>query len=310
MRMGRLTQSLTMGHSNHILSILSHVSHGYVGNRVAVFILQCLGWDVDALHTTDFLNHPGYGSFAGTKVDHTVIEAIFKGLREISDMTKEYRAVLVGYCPSVEVMDTVYSEIEKMYDQSSDLVLVVDPVLGDNGRLYVPQAIVAAHTAFLEKGLVDLTTPNQFELEVLTGVTINDWASVKEAFAVFFDRFHTKNLVCLSIVMDNKMFCVGHNTGDSRLFSIEIPQIHCRFSGCGDVFTALLTDLFLKNGAVISPKIVGDVLTKLHQILLLTYESELSETGLAPEVIHDVRLVQLRHLFEALIEGEPDYKFL
>ena len=34
-----------------VLSIQSHVAHGYVGNKIAVFALQLLGYDVDFINT-------------------------------------------------------------------------------------------------------------------------------------------------------------------------------------------------------------------------------------------------------------------
>lgn len=48
-----------------ILSIQSHVSYGYVGNRVATFALQRLGHDVITVNTVQFSNHTGYGSWQG-----------------------------------------------------------------------------------------------------------------------------------------------------------------------------------------------------------------------------------------------------
>ena len=52
-----------------VLSIQSHVVHGYVGNKAATFPLQYQGWDVDALNTVQFSNHPGYGHFTGFRYD-------------------------------------------------------------------------------------------------------------------------------------------------------------------------------------------------------------------------------------------------
>ena len=42
-----------------VLSIQSHVVHGYVGNRCAVFPLQLLGYEVDFMNSVQFSNHTG-----------------------------------------------------------------------------------------------------------------------------------------------------------------------------------------------------------------------------------------------------------
>lgn len=44
-----------------VLSIQSHVVHGYVGNRCAVFPLQKLGYEVDFINSVQFSNHTGEG---------------------------------------------------------------------------------------------------------------------------------------------------------------------------------------------------------------------------------------------------------
>lgn len=47
----------------NILSIQSHVAYGHVGNASATFPMQRLGVDVWPIHTVQFSNHTGYGSW-------------------------------------------------------------------------------------------------------------------------------------------------------------------------------------------------------------------------------------------------------
>ena len=47
----------------NILSIQSHVAYGHVGNAAAAFPLQRLGIEVWQVHTVQFSNHTGYGSW-------------------------------------------------------------------------------------------------------------------------------------------------------------------------------------------------------------------------------------------------------
>jgi pyridoxal kinase len=46
-------------YSTRLLSVQSHVVSGYVGNRAAIFPLQLLGIDVDAINSLQFSNHTG-----------------------------------------------------------------------------------------------------------------------------------------------------------------------------------------------------------------------------------------------------------
>lgn len=296
-----------------LLSILSHVAHGYVGNRATTFPLQYYGWDVDTIHTTDFSNHPGYGKLKGTKATPEQISEMFQGLRDIVDFNTAYKIFMVGYCPDADVMKTIYNELTPALQTGTKPVLVVDPVLGDNGRLYVPEAVVPVHIEFLKLGLVDLTTPNQFEMELLTGVRLMDWQSIKEALQKFHDLYQVPNVVLLSVFVDDSMYSVGycHSEPESlRIFTIPIEKIGCSFNGCGDVFTGLLTNEFYENNCRLSPTVLGQVLARLSEILRHSYEDEKRVTGQVPVLVKDVRLISLRRVLDRDFGNSWDVKYL
>ncbi|GEQ69344.1 hypothetical protein JCM33374_g3015 [Metschnikowia sp. JCM 33374] len=295
------------------LSISSHVSHGYVGNRATVFSLQYYGWNVDAIHTTEFSNHPGYGQFKGKKTDSQMVKTLFDGLVNIMDMEKDYNLILVGYCPSAQVMSTIYQEITPLLSKGDNCrpILVVDPVLGDNGKLYVPQEIVEVHINFMTLGLVNLTTPNQFELELLTGIQMHSWATVKEALTVFNEKYKVPNVVLSSVIVDGEMFGVGFaQDNNPKIFSIPIKAIKCGFSGCGDVFTALITHAFYENSCTLNPEILGQVLAKLSRILKVSFDEEKAILGTDPTFVKDVRLIQSRKLLDETIDDDFEVKYL
>lgn len=287
-----------------LLSILSNVAHGYVGNRATTFPLQHYGWDVDTIHTTDFSNHPGYGKLKGSKATPEQISEMFQGLRDVVDFST-YKIFLVGYCPNAEVMKTIYGELIPWLESSSDgnehPVVIVDPVLGDNGRLYVPEAVVNVHRDFFKLGLVDLTTPNQFEMELLTGEKLDSWPQVKRALDTFYSLYKVPNVVILSVVIDNSMYSVGYchwEPENRRMFRIPIQKIGCLFNGSGDVMAGLLTHEFYANGRRLSPSVLGRVLTRLNNILVRSYEDEKRKTGQEPVLVKDVRLISLRRVLD------------
>lgn len=78
--------------------VQSHVVHGHVGNKSAVFPLQLLGIEVDAVDTVQFSNHTGYASFAGKVLDAEGLWALIEGL-EKNDLL-EYTHLLTGYMGS------------------------------------------------------------------------------------------------------------------------------------------------------------------------------------------------------------------
>lgn len=125
------------------------------------------------------------------------------------------------------------------------IIAVCDPVLGDNGKLYVPESFVDIYRTELLP-LAQISTPNQFEAELLSGIKIVDEASAYRAL----DWFHDKgvSIVVLSSTSigspDNlKAFlsCKSKVEGEpNQQLSIVMPKLgNCNFTGTGDLFAAL-----------------------------------------------------------------------
>lgn len=288
-----------------ILSILSHVSHGYVGNRAIVFPLQFCGWDVDAVNTTNLSNHPGYGKFSGSPFSAEDIELVIKGLKDIIDFNTEYEVILTGYMPNKDIMLAIFEQIKDVFKSSLRPVWILDPVMGDNGKLYVLDSVVPIYKQFFSSGFITLATPNQFEFELLSGVKITDWTTLKEAVDSFSKMYKVPYLALSSVIIDNRMFGVGYSANTQRkIFCIPIDQIDCSFSGCGDLFTALITHGFCENGQVLTPAVLGNVLLKLNRILKISLDDEIKKCGNKfVKSVKDIRVVLLR---DVLLEDYTD----
>merc|ERR1719162_1156783 len=64
-----------------VLSVQSHVVHGYVGNKAAVFPLQLLGFDVDVINSVQFSNHTGYPfGYEGEMLDGAQLKRLVEGM--------------------------------------------------------------------------------------------------------------------------------------------------------------------------------------------------------------------------------------
>lgn len=91
--------------SPRVLSIQSHVVHGYVGNKCSVFVLQRLGLDVDAINTVHLSNHKGYPAFAGPVMKEADVEQLISGLRENNLLG--YSHILTGYVGNPGILKTI-----------------------------------------------------------------------------------------------------------------------------------------------------------------------------------------------------------
>lgn len=122
--------------------------------------------------------------------------------------------------------------------------------MGDQGRLYVSEDIVPAYKALVREA--DLILPNQFEAELLSGVSINSLSGVANAVRTLHKVHGTSHIVVTSVRVGGDGGAVGEGgsltvVGSSkkkdesaRLFKIEVPKLDCYFSGTGDMFAALM----------------------------------------------------------------------
>ncbi|KAL6942587.1 hypothetical protein ACO0QE_003770 [Hanseniaspora vineae] len=299
-----------------ILSIQSHVVHGYVGNKAVTFPLQYKGWDVDCLNTVQFSNHPAYGSFQGFKYDpENLYEIMARGLLDFLQI--DYDCILIGYFPSVDGLNKISDLLASRQTGASNSSenpqpplpkIVVDPVLGDNGQLYVAPEMVQVYRSFLQKVDIFCCTPNQFELETLTGIKIDSLNNLRKAMFKFHELYPlVKKLVvtsCVNIVAEDPSTIINasYDFSANELYYIESPLLDCSFSGCGDLYTALLTNELLTTKKTLKDA-MNYVVSTIYHMLHLTKKlhlEDLESENIQPVyrnhrmVINDLKLIESR----------------
>ncbi|KXH28458.1 pyridoxal kinase [Colletotrichum nymphaeae SA-01] len=236
-----------------VLAVASHVVSGNVGNKIAVFTLQSLGCDVAALNTVQFSNHTGYRQWKGTRVSAQEIRDLFEGLKQ--SYLDDFDMMLSGYIPGAEAVVAVGDIAKELKRKQAaagtpgGFFWVLDPVMGDNGKLYVAEEVVPAYQSLVEHA--DLILPNQFEAELLSGVKITDMQTLQTAIRALHTKYRIPHVVITSVSLASPDHPPSHlsvvgssmspSTGEPRLFKIVFPAIDAYFSGTGDMFAALMT---------------------------------------------------------------------
>ena len=149
-----------------ILSIQSAVTCGFVGNSVAAPVITTLGMQPLLIDTISLAAHPGYGTIAGGPADQTQFSAILEALTTLR-VFPQINSVVTGYLGDARQAGPIHSMIQGWQAERPDGVYILDPVLGDGGRLYVDSAIVDQIRQKLLP-VAHIVTPNQFELGLLT----------------------------------------------------------------------------------------------------------------------------------------------
>jgi pyridoxal/pyridoxine/pyridoxamine kinase len=110
-------------------------------------------------------NHLGYGQAKGTRATASEISDLYQGLRD--SYLDSFDMMLSGYLPgaaAVEAVGTIARDLKyKATMKPGSFFWVLDPVMGDNGKLYVAEDVVPAYKALIKDA--DLILPNQFEAE-------------------------------------------------------------------------------------------------------------------------------------------------
>ena len=162
-----------------ILSIQSHVAFGYVGNRAAVFPLQRLGFDAMAVNTVQFSNHTGYGSWTGQVFSPAHIAEVIDGIAARGAL-ESCDAVLSGYMGGAALGQVIVETVRRVRDAKPEAVYCCDPVMGDVGRGFFVNEGIRDFMRAEAVPAADIITPNQFELEFLTGQEVH---SLEDALA-------------------------------------------------------------------------------------------------------------------------------
>ena len=155
----------------NILCISSAVAYGSVGNAAAVPALQAAGFTCLQVPTIILSNHPGLGLPAGVRLPASELAAMLTALAA-QGVLASCAAVLTGYFAAADQVKAVAARISAMKKDNPDLPVLIDPVLGDGGKLYVAEDVaIAVRDELLP--LATITTPNAFELGWLTGTSIS-----------------------------------------------------------------------------------------------------------------------------------------
>ncbi len=155
-----------------VIVISSHVARGSVGNRAAVFALETLGLPVWAVPTVTLPWHPGHGPATRIVPDPEEFWAFMQDLQR-APWLGEVAGVLSGYLGDAGQVADVAGLVAAVKAKNPDALYVCDPVMGDSGGLYVPEAVAEAMRDKLIP-IADIATPNRYELEWMTGHDLGD----------------------------------------------------------------------------------------------------------------------------------------
>ncbi|TNN16029.1 Pyridoxal kinase isoform 1 [Schistosoma japonicum] len=209
-----------------VLCIQSHVVHGYVGNKIAVFPLQVLGIEVDYINSVQFSNHTGYAFVRGQVLDAACMKDLYLGLKE--NGLHKYTHVLTALWRLLQILYPTSRKRTLIYYTTATLFLVIMEDLTLSGiRITDEQSALNCINYLHEKyhiPTVIITSTNMALSPVMCGYGSRLTSSVNN------------NVGNLSHQMNRLL--INENSEYDRI-RFKIPLVNYNFIGTGDLFAAL-----------------------------------------------------------------------
>ena len=274
-----------------VIVVSSHVARGSVGNRAAVFALETLGHPVWAVPTVLLPWHPGHGRATRIVPDADQFSAFVKDL-ERAPWLGEVAGVLSGYLGDARQAADVASLVHRVKATNPNAIYVCDPVMGDAGGLYVPDATAEAMRDLLLP-LADIATPNRYELEWIVGTKLED---LRSTIAAALDLGPPRMLVTSAPAM------MAGGIGNllvtpSEALLAEHRQIPRPPNGLGDLTAAVFLARLMAGQP--DAKALQTTTAAVYEILARTAKRGGDELQLetdARSLSHPMAMVQFRHL--------------
>ncbi len=223
-------------------------SYGRASLTVVMPILSTMGIQACPLPTAVLSTHSGFSDYYFTDLtDH--MKGVIKHWQKLN---LTFDAIYSGFLGSNAQIDLVLEVINRF--KSDDSIAVVDPVMGDNGKLYGPlnQGLVNEMKRLVQAA--DIITPNITEAallldepyrEDLTVCEIKDWLCRLAELGpdkVVITSAPSKDKKTTSVVAYNKI--------DNRFWKVQCDYIPAYYPGTGDAFTSVIVGSLLQGDSL------------------------------------------------------------
>lgn len=222
---------------------------GRVSLTVVIPILSSMGFQVCPLPTAVLSNHTQYPDFSF--LDLT--DEMPKIIGHWKQLGVQFDAIYTGYLGSPRQIQIVSDFIRDF--RRDDSLVVADPVMGDNGRLYAnfSMDIVKEMRRLVTKA--DVITPNLTELFFLLDQPYkadNTDEELKAYLRCLSDK-GPQIVIATSVPVreDSRLTSVyAYNRQGNRYWKVTCPYLPAHYPGTGDTFTSVVTGSLMQGDSL------------------------------------------------------------
>lgn len=211
-------------------------------------IFSTMGIQVCALPTAVLSSHTQFPGVRYLSLDDQMVEFI----KHWKELKVDFDAIYSGYLGSVHQIDIVIDFIHDF--RKEDQLVVVDPVMADNGELYTTfnEDMVIEMRRLIEKA--DVITPNLTEAAFLLGKKYTEDVTIKEIKSWCLELASTgpEIVIITSVPEENgkKAATIAYHRKTKRFWKVSIAYLPASYPGTGDAFTSVLTASLLQGDSL------------------------------------------------------------
>ena len=198
-----------------------------------IAVLSAMGHQCVPLPTAVYSSHLALPGWHGCDLT----EHLRPALAQYTALGLRFDALFAGFLSSAEQIDIV-AEAARLCG-----LTVIDPVMGDNGRLYSSVTPALCEKMKWLCGRADVITPNASEAAVLLGrgpkESPRDEAEAREWARALWERFGASVVLTGLPLREGTLTIVCCENGAPQV--LEHPRIEAYYPGTGDIFAAVLT---------------------------------------------------------------------
>lgn len=223
-------------HQKKIAVINDFSGFGRCSLAVALPIISVMKVQCCPIPTSIFSNHTGFDSFVWT--DYTAHMEAY--IAEWNKLDLRFSGICTGFLGSVAQIEIVKQFLRNF--KSKETIAVIDPVMGDYGKLYPTYSPSLAEKMHELVQFADILTPNLTEACILTNTPYNETMKSDELLHLCeqLSAQGPEKIVVSGIQMGDFIGNFVYEKGKEPIL-LKTLRVGTNRSGTGDVFSSILS---------------------------------------------------------------------
>ena len=212
-------------------------------------ILSTMGFNVCPLPTAILSNHSQYPDFSFL----ALTEEMPRIIDQWEKLGVTFDAIYTGYMGSPRQIEIVCGFIERF--RTADTLVVVDPVLGDNGHLYSKMTQEMVEEMRRLACRADVLTPNLTEAFALLDRPYKTDCTTEELKDLIAElsEMGPDTVIITGVPVPGQSgltSVIARSKSDLRTWKVTCPYLPAHYPGTGDSFTSVITGSLLQGDSL------------------------------------------------------------